>query len=377
MNNNFCIIGAGSFGLMTALHLRKTYKNANITIFDINKNLSASVNGGNGIIDYEKDIRFKNISFTDIKKIVSINFSNVIMNVEFYIFHLINQILNNNSNRQLIKKITFEDENEIECETSDYYPYDYWDNLTDKLIKQNIKIKNMTEIINYIHKDNQIIISSKDGEEYICDKLILCTAGNLNLVKNNYYHKFIEIFSGYGAIIEVKNPPKCFYYNNAMFVTPYNNNLVKITFKVEVGSNNANYNIDKTHSKYNEIEKYIKNNVEIQNLGLINIINIWRGSRAMTYDTIPFIDQVDKNVYLLTGGGYIGTHMSYNFGKWLVELIDNKPFTELPVHNNKTFDPTLNRLVKIRNKYYFIIILIVLIIIIIIRIRIKKLKNFK
>lgn len=365
MNNNFCIIGAGSFGLMTALHLRKTYKNANITIFDINKNLSASVNGGNGIIDYDKDIRFKNISLTDIKKIVSINFPNIIMNVEFYIFHLINQILNNNSNRQLIKKITFEDENEIECETSDYYPYDYWDNLTDKLIKQNVKIKNMTEIINYIYRDNKIIISSKNGEEYICDKLILCTAGNLNLVKNNYYHKFIEIFSGYGAIIEVKNPPKCFYYNNAMFVTPYNNNLVKITFKVEVGSNNANYNIDKTHSKYNEIEKYIKNNVEIQNLGLINIVNIWRGSRAMTYDTMPFINQVDKNVYLLTGGNYIGTHMSYNFGKWLVELIDNKPFSELPVHNNKIFDPTINRLTMIRKKYYFFIILIILIIIII------------
>ena len=267
----------------------------------------------------------------------------------------------------MIKKITVEDEDEVECDTSDYYPYNFWEKLTNKLIAQNVQIKDMTEIINYESKDGKIVIKSKNGEEYACDKLILCTAGNLNLVKNNYYHKFIENFSGYGAIVEVKNPPKCFYYNNGIFITPDNNNLVKITFKVELGSINGNYNMDTTDTNYNMAKEYIRNNTEIQKLGLIEIKNIWRGSRAMTYDIIPFISKVDKNVYLLTGGSYIGTHMSYNFGKWLVELIDNKPFSGLPMSNNKIFDPTIQRLEKIRQKYTIICIVIILLIIIIIK----------
>jgi L-2-hydroxyglutarate oxidase LhgO len=42
--NTFCIIGAGAFGLMTAIQLRKKYTNAKIIIFDINKNLSHLLN---------------------------------------------------------------------------------------------------------------------------------------------------------------------------------------------------------------------------------------------------------------------------------------------------------------------------------------------
>ena len=112
--------------------------------------------------------------------------------------------------------------------------------------------------------------------------------------------------------------------------------------------------------------EFIKNNPEIQRLGLISIKNLWRGSRAMTYDIMPFIANIDINIYLLTGGGYMGTHMANRFSKWIVELISNKPFSMLPRHNNKIFDPTINRLELIRSKYYFWIILLILFVYIII-----------
>jgi hypothetical protein len=372
MNNTFCIIGAGGFGLMTAVHLRKKFKDAKIIIFDINKSLSASVNGGNGMLKYAMDVPFK-----DIKNIIDINFSKVPNNLDFYLIHFINQLFNNKNNRDMVKKIAVEYEDEIQlnlksfkCDLeggeSAYYPYNHWDKVSKELISKNVEIKDMTEIINYIYKDDKIIIKSKTGEEYICDKLILCTAANLNLVKNKYYHQFIDVFSGYGAIVEVKTPPKCFYYKDGLFFTPYKNNLIKITFKVELGSTYGNYNIDKTSEKYNKLVDYITNNPEIKRLGFVSIENIWHGSRAMTYDIMPFINRVDKNVYLLSGGGYMGTHMADNFGKWMVEYISNKPFTDLPKNNNIIFDPTLKRLERVKNKYYFIFILLVLIVMIII-----------
>ncbi len=355
--NIFCIIGAGAFGLMTALHLRETYANAKIIIFDKNKNLSASVNGGNGMLKYNQKYKVK-----DINKSISINFSRIPYNFEFYLFHLINQITSNKINREIIKKIAIEEEEEEECENSDNFPYNYWDKITEKLIKNNVEIINNTEIINYVYKNDKIILYSKNNKEYICDKLILCTASNLNLVKNNYYHKFIEAFSGYSAIVELKSPINCFYYKDNIFFTPYNNNLVKITFKLEIGFKNENYFVDNKNKEYNKISNFIISNPEIQRLGLISIKNIWHGSRAMTYDIIPFISRIDTNVYLLTGGGYMGTHMANRFGKWMVELLSNKPFSDIPIHNNILFNPTIKRLEIIRSKYYFWILIFILLI---------------
>jgi glycine/D-amino acid oxidase-like deaminating enzyme len=134
--------------------------------------------------------------------------------------------------------------------------------------------------------------------------------------------------------------------------------------------------MDKVDKNYEKVEEYIRNNKEIENLGLIEIKNIWRGSRAMTYDTIPFINQVDQNVYLLTGGSYIGTHMASNFGKWMVELIMNKPFSNLPMIDNIPFDPTIKRLETLRKKYYFILVaILILLILVIIGIKNNK-KNY-
>ncbi len=359
--NNFIIIGAGGFGLMTAFHLRETYKDAQITIFDINKQLSSTVNGGNGMMHYTTSFPIK-----DIKKSLNINIKRIPSKLGFYIIHTLEYIFNNNKNRNIIKNIVVEDEAEIECnennKKTDYYPQNYWNKLTDKLISQNIEIKDMTEIIDYRYDNNNIIITSKDNNEYTCDKLILCTAANLKLIKNNYYHKFIDSFSGYSAIIEIKNPPKCFYFKDGIFITPYNETQIKITFKIEVGYNDGNYNMDISDKYYNKLSNYIKKNREIQKLGFISIKKIWRGSRSMTYDMIPFIEQIDNNVYWMTGGSYMGTHMAFNFGKWMVELIDNKPFTKL---KNISFDPTLKRLLRIRNKYYNLLILIILIILLI------------
>jgi predicted flavoprotein YhiN len=177
-NDTFCIIGAGGFGLMTAFHLRKKYKAAKIIIFDSNKSLSASVNGGNGMLKYAMDFPFK-----DIKNIIDINFSKVLSNLDFYLIHFINQLFNNKNNRDMIKKIAVEDKDEIEFNLKDfkcnleggksaYYPYNHWDKVSKELISKNVEIKDMTEIVNYNYKDDKIIIKSKTGEEYICDKLI-------------------------------------------------------------------------------------------------------------------------------------------------------------------------------------------------------------
>lgn len=350
----FCIIGAGCNGLMTALHLRKNHKDAIITIFDSNKNLSPTVNGGNGMLHFDMNFPIK-----DINSAFYINKQSIYKDPSklfFYLIHTLEYIFNNKKNRTMVKKIAVEDEDEVECdeEKSDYYRKNYWDNLTEKLISQNVEIKDRIDIIDYKYNNDNIILLSKTGESYTCDKLILCTSTNLKLIKNKYYHQYIDSFSGYSAIIEIKNTPKCFYFRDDIFITPYDETHIKITFILEVGYNDGNYYIDINNPNYNRLAYYIKNNNELQRLGFISIKNIWRGARAMTYDIIPFIKQIDNNVYWLTGGSYMGTHMAFNFGKWMAEMVDNKTLT--PLNDNIKFDPTLKRLENIKKKYSYIII---------------------
>ena len=149
--STFCIVGSGGFGLMTALHLRETYKDAKIIIFDKNKQVSATVNGGNGILFESMDIKLK-----DVINSLSINLFNIPFKFDFYIIHLINYIFNNSKNRELIKKISTNTNNK-DCSKSDYYPKNYWEEITNRLINNNIKINDMTQIIDYKYKWNPVL----------------------------------------------------------------------------------------------------------------------------------------------------------------------------------------------------------------------------
>jgi glycine/D-amino acid oxidase-like deaminating enzyme len=162
--------------------------------------------------------------------------------------------------------------------------------------------------------------------------------------------------------MEVKNIPSCFYYKNGIFIRPYKDNLIKITMRVEIGYNMGNYEINKDDDEYYKLVDFFNNHEEIKKLNLISIKTIWRGVRAMSYDNLPFFTKIDTNIFWMSGGSFNGTYLSKYYGEWFSEYILDKSFTNIP--NN--FDPTLNRLKKIKLNYYLILIIILIIIILII-----------
>ena len=323
----YIIVGAGGFGLFTALNIKKLDKNSTVKIIDKNKNNSATVNGGNGIINItpKPNNIFNFISFKKYTKPVYFNK----INLEWFTIYLINNLLNNNKNR---KKII-----ELAGTKNDYYKPDYWENIYKLCEENNIEIiqDNITE---YNYKDNKIILNNK----YICDKLILATGADLSLI-DKHYHNYIGYFSGIAAIIKVKNVPKEFYFANDIFVTPYNNDSVKITGLLQFGDD---INIDR-----DKIETYLKNNEEIKKLGFIELLNVWEGKRPMTYDTLPFYTKLKKDVYWICGGSFLGTHLSKIYGEKLANYI---------INNCSNSFYKLKRLSNIRIKYYCVLILVIL-----------------
>ena len=372
--DEYVIIGAGSFGLHTALTLRHNEPNVKITIYEIDIYLSPSINSCNGtlnhIINYHENNNIKKqlISFKEEDKFNSLIYFNKISNIEWGLIYGIETLISNNKNRKIInsiinintdisKMINFNIQiknKKEECTDSDYNDSDYWENIINLCLSKNINIVNNTEIINY-EKINDKIILSTQTDKIECDKLILCTANNLKLIKNSYFHQFIETFSGVIITLKVKNQLKCYKYSNGMFISPYKDDMVKVGTHLEIGYNKGNYNLSQDDPDYNQIIEFIMKNNEVVELGVISVVNIWRGVRAMTYDILPFVSEIEPNIFWFTGGNYVGTHTANTFSMWLVQTILNKPHTDLP----DGFNPRLSRLEKIRDMYRLFFVLLI------------------
>jgi hypothetical protein len=360
---HYIIIGAGGFGLHTALELRYKDPSAKITILDKDINMSSTINGQNSIIKKESTDNiidlYKSTSLKKYKNKININKIN---NLEWFIIHTINYVCNNKQNRNKINEIVNNTYSK-DCPYSDQFDSDHWSKINMECLNNSINIISNTEVINYTNTNNKIILNTTDNNiNYECDKLILCTSNDFNLIKNDKYKKYINTFSGIIIIAKVKNVPKCFSHVNNTLIAPYQNDLVKISILLELGLDNkySNYNIDKSNPEYKKIEDYIAKDGEIDKLGIQSIENIWYGVRAMTYDILPFFTQVDKNVYWMSGGSYNGAQMSKTFANWFVDYILYNKI------NKSIIDPTINRLYKIRTRYYTIFLITILIVIIII-----------
>ncbi len=327
----YVIIGAGGFGIYTALNLRKLDETAVIKIIDKDKTNSATVNGGNGItsITPKPSNLFNFISLSKYKTPLYINSIN---NYEWFFFHIINNLFNNNKKTIL----------ELTGESEEYHEYNYWDKMYKKCEENNIEFIE-DNIINY---DDKIIYGNNN---YTYDKLILATGADLSLIKSECYRKYINIFSGVAVIVRVKNVPNKFYFVNDIFITPYKDDTIKITCLLQFG--------DDLKLNKNKIYKYIKNNDEIKKLGFIEIINYWEGSRPMSYDTIPFYTKLKtencNNIYWISGGSYLGTHTCELFGEKLAEYIVNGT-------TNNYF--TLKRLIYIKIRIILVILIILILI---------------
>jgi hypothetical protein len=380
---DYIIIGAGSFGLNTALELRKNEPKAKITIYDKNLYLSSSIKSGNGLVKYENTSNFstgftifKKICFTKYKNlyyIAKIN-SNI---VNWYLIYLFYNFKNYNNDNNLIIKIlndknlndttlndttnneNLNDKKINKCENSEHHNINYWDDIIKKCKDNNIFINNNVEIINYNHKDNKIYVETNQNKIYNCDKLILCTANDLNLIKNHNYHNYLNTISGIIIWAKVKNIKKCYTKFNHLILVPYKDNILKISLLQElcVEPKYNNQYIEKDTEDYNKIVEYLNSNKDIKDIGIISIETIWYGVRAVSYDNIPFFTEIDKNIYWFSGGSFKGTYLAQPFSKWFINYI-------LYDKIDKTYlDPTINRLYKIKLQCYIIYIIFILVII--------------
>jgi hypothetical protein len=322
---------------------------------------SSSLNGGNGIIydqsSYLTD--FLKISF-DEKHMYSKDIYLKEINQTWALIFGLNYLFKNKTNDEIINVLDSHENNK--CKNSNVHDKFYWKQIIQLCIENNINIQDNTEVLSYHHiNDNKIQVKTK-SVYLTCNKLIICTANNTSLINHFPEVNLIQCISGLSFIIKVRNKlPDCFHCDNGFFIAPYSkiDSLMKVCCHLEIGYDKGNYIIDEKNPEYLKVVEFILSQPEVQKYHPTSIVQIWRGTRAVTYDTLPFFTKIENNVYWFTGGSFSGCRVAPIFSKYFVNFISDKEFFLLP----KTIDPTINRLISMRQTYLLIISIVLFLII--------------
>ena len=181
-------------------------------------------------------------------------------------------------------------------------------------------IRNKSTFLNYQTIDIDVI---RDQYDYV----FYCPG-------STYAHRYLKPV--YGHIIEneySEDKPKCFHKTkDGVFIS---NQLEKIRISYGVGLNT---------------KKLPKKSIYKKKPRLF--------ARPCSIDGIPFVDRIHQNVYLCTGGSFLGWNMAPQFTKWFVDyVIYKKKPIELDITTNRFKNYKMISICSI----FFIILFIVII----------------
>lgn len=389
---DYIIVGGGCFGLHTAFFLSQVDNYSKILIIDKNTKENATSNSGLGtlkyiptfnlskLIEFNKSIDINSIDLSWMPYFSKENMFNMEENRE-------KMVALSNLNAKVLKEYgLINDSNYISCKKTDFYSKDYFKDLKNILQnRRNITFMDDT-VLAYktIYQRNSLlpssyIIKTEENSYYYCDKLIITTGALVDklLLKKSLMRGLTKPVSGYSVDLELDNTtqiPECFYLKNNIFITPIDkaNRIVRITCKIIFDKEpSSKFITDMDTKEVKNVLKLISSNGIKWN----KIISIWRGSRPMTYDSLPFIGEEENGVYVMSGGSFIGTHFSGIFGYWLANIVNYNLNTR---YNHKLIDFNIfySRLTKSRSNTNKNIVLLILSSIALFKLY-KKIKNKK
>lgn len=379
---DYIIIGGGCFGLHTAFFLSEIKKDAKILIIDNNNKQNATNNSGLGSLKY--------IPTFNLSKLIEFNKSIELKSVDisWMPYFSTQNIFNMSNNREKMVKISdlnfkllkkyglINDNNYTNCKKTDFYSKYYFNELKDRLERRR-NVDFLDDLVisykaiqsSYYYKPSSYIVKTSKSDFYYCEKLIITTGALVDklLQKNSIMRGLTKPVSGYSidlVLDESIDIPTCFYMKNNIFITPIDkaNRIVRITCKIIFDKEPSSTFITDMNTK--EVKNVLKL-ISSNGIKWKKIISIWKGSRPMTYDSLPFIGEEENGVYVMSGGSFIGTHFSGIFSFWLINFIHNIRDYRLN-YNQINLDPFYSRLTTSRrktNKNFIIFILSIVVLI--------------
>jgi glycine oxidase len=179
----------------------------------------------------------------------------------------------------------------------------YIENLRKKLLNRVVFQSN-----NVISIDSELDIKKikLDSNETLLCKYVICATGILTNTLFKYSNLNVPIHKQHGLAIDIETNKKQSFFNCIRTPTrgfSCGHHLVSRGNSIYLGSTNSYSLLAKNTYNIQALTNLLTNGVkEInQSLNTANIKKIHSGYRSMTIDKKPIIDEIDTNIFLITG----------------------------------------------------------------------------
>jgi len=324
------IIGAGITGISLAYQLKKLNAKDQIIIIDKDYSKGTSYHSNNlYFISNEKNTKFS-LSIENLSPIFLFHF--VFIQILFFLY-----LKNMN---EYFSKFNFLPIQKKKCNNIQYYDLQKYRDFVNsfRIIKD--------EYISYTNEndDTTDIINVKcKNKNLFCDFFYDCRA------HSSKSHLFITVSSDsiYVEVDEIKID--CLVREGIYWIMPLNRNknILKISMNLYV-----NYSTNKKKKKRDILK--ISEILQKYNMKIIKIIEEWYGARTCSYDLLPFYVQKNKNIFIITGGSFLGFNTLPAISKEIAYRVN-----QIKIEKYR-YDLSINRIYKELFIVYAIITLIVI-----------------
>lgn len=321
------IIGAGISGISLAYHLKNLNKKDEVIIIDKDYTQGASYHSHNlYFTSTEKNNKFS-LSIENLSPIFLINILCIQIIFFFYIKN-VNKYFSQFNFLPLPKK---------KCKNIQYYGLQQYRNFVDSfsIIKD--------EYISFEKETNNTLhIKTKKNKKIICDYLYDCRAFS----DNQHFLLNVSSDSIYVEVDSVKI--KCLIRESIYWISPLDHNTIKISMNLYI-----NYSGKSKNSKKINIDRIIEI-LDNHKMKFIKIKDKWYGSRTCSYDLLPYYYQKAENVFVITGGSFLGFNTLPAISREIAYKVNDVKMKKYK------YDLSINRIYKELGIIYTIISLLVI-----------------
>lgn len=322
------IIGAGICGISLAYHLKNLSKKDEVIIIDKDYTKGTSYHSNNlYFTENEKNKRFS-MSIEKLSPIFLFHFLCIQIIFFFYIRNI----------NEYFSKFNFLPLPKKKCKNIQYYDLQKYRAFVDSFPITKDEYISFTR-----EKDsNTINIKTKQNEKIICDYLYDCRSFS----DNQHFLLKVESNSIYVEVDEVKI--NCLIREGIYWIMPLDDNIIKISMNLYV-----NFSTNKKNKKEIDIDKIIEI-LDNHKMEFIRIKEKWYGGRTCSYDLLPFYEEKEKNVYIITGGSFLGFNTLPAISREIAHKVYDKKIEKFE------YDLSVNRIYKELCIVYTIITLFVI-----------------
>lgn len=194
----------------------------------------------------------------------------------------------------------------------------YMQALMESVLKRKIELITRIEVISIDYSDNQYVIHT-NKDSFYADELIICAgAWSGRLLQQMGYEIETHPVKGEVKLVQSDQPllKETIFNVNGCYIVPKSND----TYLIGATSEFDKWTTDNTEDNLFWLDE--QSQLLLPELKKASLIKTWTGIRPITPNAIPYMGEINRQLYVSTGHYRNGILLSPLIGKYMAQMID-------------------------------------------------------